>query len=91
MPRIAAACSRQPLQQVIGHTDRIGDRGEGRVHRSDADEEARVHDIQIVELMSLAVDIQYRGLRIGSEPARPGLVGTAGDRNVCLHIDACEG
>jgi hypothetical protein len=39
MPVIsAAACLRQPLQQVIAHADCIRDRGQRRVHRAEADE-----------------------------------------------------
>jgi hypothetical protein len=76
-PAIAtAACSRQSLQQVIAHADRIGNRGERRVQRADADEETGVHDVEVVELVSLAVRVQYGALRVRSEAARPGLMGT---------------
>src|SRR5215469_18901341 len=49
--RASGRRSAQPLQQVISDSDRIGYRSQGRVHRTDADKEARVHDVEIVELM----------------------------------------
>jgi hypothetical protein len=52
---------------VIAHADRIGNRGQRRVHRPDADEETRVHDVEIVERHVLG-----RGL--GLEPAAPCVV-----------------
>src|SRR5215216_7344064 len=83
----AGAWSRQPLEQVIAHADRVGNCGQGGVHRPNADKETRVHDIQIIELMRLAVRVQHGGLRICAEPARPGLMGTTCDWDVGLHID----
>src|SRR5215475_13030706 len=82
--------SPQPLQEVIADADRIGNRGERRVYRPDADEETRVHHVQIVELVRLAVHIQDRALRIRAEAARPDLMGTAGDRDITLHIDVAR-
>ena len=37
--------SAQPLNQVISHADRVGNRSQGRIYRPDADEETRIHDI----------------------------------------------
>jgi Zincin-like metallopeptidase len=82
----AVVGSPQPLQQVISYADRIGNRGQGRVHRPDTDKETRVHDIQIVELMRLAVRVQHGRLRVLAEPARPCLMGTAGDRDRGLEL-----
>ena len=40
----------------------------------DADEETRVHDVEIVELVRFAVPIQHRGLCIAANAAGSGLV-----------------
>src|SRR5215469_127214 len=48
----------QSLGQMLGHTNRIGHCSKCGVHRPDAHEKAGVDHIQIVELMSLAVDIE---------------------------------
>src|SRR5437868_9550624 len=82
--------SSQSLQQVISHADRVGDCGQRRVYRTDADKKARVHDIQIVELMRLAVDIEDGVFGIAAEAARAGLMGAAGDRYVGLHIEVAR-
>ena len=62
---------REPPQQVIADADGIGHYGERRLHRPDADKEARVHDAEIIAFMSLAVRIQHRAFRVCAEPARP--------------------
>ena len=56
------------------------------IHRPDADEKAGVDHIQIVELMSFAVDIEDRGLRVFAEPAGSRLVSHAGDGNFIFEI-----
>src|SRR5262249_16117761 len=48
----------QSFGEMLGHTNRIGHCGKRGVHRPDAHEKAGVDYIQIVELMSLAVDIE---------------------------------
>ena len=45
----------QPLRQMLTHPDRVRHRRERRVHGADAREEARVDDVQVVELVRLAV------------------------------------
>src|SRR5215468_7109143 len=86
----AVVGSPQPLQQVISYAYRIGNSGQGRVHCADADKKARVHDIEVVEFVGLAVGVQYGSLRVRAEPACPGLMGTAGDRDVGFHIDVAR-
>jgi hypothetical protein len=49
------AQSRQPLQKVIAHANCIRNRGQRRIHCANADEETRVDDIEIVELVRFAV------------------------------------
>jgi hypothetical protein len=64
-----SAGSGHPGREVLADADRIGHRGEGRVHGSDAREEARVDDVQVVDLVGLAVDVQYGSGGVGAEPA----------------------
>ena len=47
-------------EQMIAHTNGVGHRSQSRVHRADAREDARVDDVQVVELVRLAVDVQRR-------------------------------
>src|SRR5947209_16645272 len=70
------------LQQVVAHADRIGDCGEGRVHRADADEEAGVDNVQVVEPVGLAVHVENRRLGVAPEAACAGLMRTPGNRDV---------
>src|SRR5262249_23407453 len=80
----------QPLQQVVAHTDRIGDRGKRWIDRADADEKARVDDVQVVQLVCLAVYVQYRGLWVAAEAAGARLMRAARYRNVDLHVDVAR-
>jgi len=76
---------------VIAYPDSIRNRGQRRVHRADADEEACVDYVEIVELMRLAVRIQHRGLWICAEATCAGLVGAAGNGDCSFHIDVTAG
>src|SRR5690348_15868027 len=78
---------RHPAEQVLADPDGVGHGGEGRVHRPDAGEEAGVHDVQVVQLVGLAVDVEHRRGRVVAEPAGPGLVGAAGDRDAHVHVE----
>ncbi len=71
----------QPLQQVVADAKRVGHRRESRVDGTDADEEARVHHVQIVQLVRPAVDVEHRSSWIGPEAARARLMGDAGNRD----------
>ena len=53
--RLGHAC-----RDVLADADGVGDRREGRVHRADAGEEAGVHDVEVVELVGLAVRVEHR-------------------------------
>ena len=76
----------QSLQQVVAHADRIGDCGKGRIHRSDTDEETCVDNVQVIELMRLAVHVERRRLRVMTEPDRAVLVRNAGQGNALAQI-----
>src|SRR5262249_52576127 len=84
------SCSRQSLQQVIAHADCVGDGGKRGIHRADADEKARVHDVEVVELVRLAIDVEDGGFGIAAEATGAGLMGAAGDGNVGLHVDVAR-
>src|SRR6185312_6376597 len=71
-----------PLGNPIRDPQRIGNDGERRVHRADRRKEARIGDVQVVELMRLAIDVEHRRLRIRTEPRRAGLVRGTADRDV---------
>ena len=65
----------------------VGDGGQGRVDGADAGEEAGVDDVEVVNLVGLAVDVEHRGGRIGAEAAGADLVGYPGDRYVHGHVE----
>jgi LuxR family transcriptional regulator, maltose regulon positive regulatory protein len=71
---------------MVAHAERVRHRREGWIHRPDRREDARVDDVQVVELVRLAVDVEHRRLGIGTEPAGPRLVRAARDRDVVLHV-----
>ena len=59
------------LKQVVGDADGVGDDGVGWVDCSARGEQAGVDDIEIVEVMGLAVDVEDGGLRVGAEATGP--------------------
>ena len=48
----------QPLEQVVADAQRVRHRRQRRVDRADAREDARVDDVEVVELVRLAVDVR---------------------------------
>src|SRR5919199_788048 len=58
--------------------ERVRHRGEGRVHRARAGEEARVHDVEVVDVVGLAVHVERRALWVLAEADGAALVGDAG-------------
>ena len=76
----------EALEQVIADPDRVRHRGERRVDRADAREEARVDHVQVVELVRAAVGVQDRGGGIGAESAGARLMGTSGHRDLVLEV-----
>ena len=75
-----------PLEQVVADAQRVGHRRQRRVDRPDAREEARVDDVQVVQLMRLAVDVQHRRCGMGAEAARPRLVRDARHGDLVLEV-----
>src|SRR2546427_6262309 len=65
----------EALDQVIPDAKRVGHDRERRVYRSARGEEARVHHVEVVHFVRLAVRVQRGGFRIAPEADRPVLVG----------------
>src|SRR5881296_2941015 len=78
----------EALEQVIPDAERVGHDRERRVYRSARGEEARVHHVEVVHFVRLAVRVQRGGLRVVAEPDRPVLVSDAGQRNALAEIKA---
>src|SRR3954468_1669295 len=76
----------EALEQVVADAQRVGHGGLGRVDGADAREEARVDDVEVVDLVRPAVGVQDRRRAVAAEPARPGLVGAPGERDLVLEV-----
>src|SRR4029450_5222937 len=91
-PPLAGCGTRTPrsldsLEQVIADAERVGHRRQRGGHRADAREEARVDDVEVVELVRLAVGVEHRRLGIGAEAAGARLVRHAADADLVLHVE----
>src|SRR5689334_15525017 len=60
----------EAIQQVVADAERVGGDGEGRVHRRARAEEAAVDDVEVVEIVRLAVDVERGRLGVVAEPDR---------------------
>src|SRR3989475_340849 len=78
----------EPLEQVIPDAERVGHDRKRRVYRSARGEEARVHHVEVVHFVRLAVRVQRGGLRVAPEADRPVLVRDARQRNALAEIEA---
>src|SRR3954464_14711670 len=79
--------SGESVGEVLADPDGVGHGRERRVHRADAREEARVDDVEVVDLMRLAVGVEHRRSGVGAEPAGARLVGDAGHRDIHVHVE----
>src|SRR6185437_13623810 len=77
----------EPLLYAVGDAKRVGDDGQGRVHRADGRKKARIRQIEVVELVRLAVEIEHGGLGVGSETRGAGLMGGAAERDILSQIE----
>ena len=66
----------------VGHDGQRGVDGAGR------GEETSVDDVEVLEVVDPAVEVEDRGLRVVAKPKGPHLVGDAGDRNFLGEIGA---
>src|SRR2546422_2810040 len=81
----------QALQQVITHAQRIGHDGQRGVNGGARWEEARIHYVQVVEIVCLAISIERRSPGIVPEANGAVLMGYAGKRNFLSHVQiSCE-
>src|SRR6516162_1105928 len=71
--------SMQALLQVIGHADGVGDDRQGRIDRGAGAEEAAVDDVEIVDLVAAAIDVERRAFWVVSETHGAVLMSSAGD------------
>src|SRR5262249_61021114 len=71
----------EPGLQVIADPESVGDDGQCGVHRRAGREEAAIHHIEIVDLVSPAVHVQRGGLRVTPEADGSVLVRDAGQRD----------
>ena len=71
---------------MVSHAHRIRDDGERRVHGRAGWEEATVNYIQIVDVVSFAVDVKRRSLRIMAEADSTVLMSDPGEWNALTHI-----
>src|SRR3954453_1035761 len=76
----------EALEQVVADAQAVGHRRERRVHRPDAREEARVDDVEVVDLVRPAVAVEHGARRVVPEAARAGLVGDARHRDLVLEV-----
>src|SRR5882724_5080781 len=82
----APADLRQPLPQAVAHAQRVRHDGQPRVHSAGGREEARVHHVQVIDVVRFAVAIQRGRLRVRPESDRPVLVRNACERNPLAQI-----
>src|ERR1051326_3670273 len=59
---------------MIADTQGVGHDRQRRIHRAARREEAAVDDVEVVDLVRLAVDVERRRLRVASEANRAVLV-----------------
>jgi hypothetical protein len=69
---------------VVADAQRVGHRGERRVHRAGGREAARVDDVEVVDVVCLAGDVEDRRARIGPEAHRAALVRDARERDALV-------
>ena len=80
----------EPLEQVVADAQGVRHRGERRVHRARRGEEARVDDVEVVEVVRLAVGVERRARRVVAEADRAALVGYAGQRDALVEHRAAR-
>src|SRR5215472_14109662 len=76
----------QAFGEMLGHANRIGHCGKRGVHRPDAHEKAGVNYVQIIQLMSFAVDIENGAFRVRAESAGSCLMRHTRDGDIGLEI-----
>src|SRR6516225_835332 len=78
MERPSAA---QPLEEVFADPQGVGHDSQGRVHRATGYKETAIYDVEVVQVVCLAIHVERAGLRISPEPDGADLVGHARQRD----------
>src|SRR5690242_18703956 len=78
--------SSQALRDPVRDPQGVGDDGQRRIDRAYRGKEARIGDVQVVDLVSFAVQVEHRGPGVGAEARRARLVRGAADGNVLAEI-----
>ena len=60
----------EPLEQVVADAQGVRHRGQRRVHGARRREEARVDDVEVVDLVRAAVDVEHRRRRVRRRSGR---------------------
>ena len=81
-----ANLSQPILKQVVCDPNSIGDDGERWVNRAAGREEAGVDNIEIIEIVGLAVDVEDGLFRVGAEAAGTVLVAYAFEGNTLFEV-----
>ena len=71
---------------MVGDADGVGDDGEGGIDGAGGDEEAGVDDVEVVELVGFAMDVEDRGCRIVAEADGSVLVAYAFEGDALFEV-----
>src|SRR5882724_407565 len=74
------------LEQVIPHAQGVRDNGERRIHRRAGWKETSVNHVEIIDIVSFAVDVKRRSLGIVTKADGTVLMSDPGERNALTHI-----
>ena len=75
-----------PLQKMVPNAKRIGHDRERGIHRAARREEAGIDDIEIVQLMRLAIEVEHRGPRVMAKARGAVLMRDPGQRNAAGNV-----
>ena len=87
----AARSDAEALEQVVADAQRVGHDRQRGVHRAARREEAAVDDVEVVDIVRLAVHVERGGLRVVAEADRAVLVRHAGQRNALADEQVARG
>src|SRR6516225_7580078 len=76
----------EPVEQMIADPERVGDDRQGRVYRRARREKAGVHDIEIVDLVGPAIDVESRAVRVAAKADCAVLMAGPGNRQTLSEI-----
>src|SRR6516164_5471303 len=74
-----------PFNQVVADSERVRHDRERRIHGGAGRKETSVDDVEVVNFVSFAIDVQSGGLRIPPKANRPVLMRHTGKRYAITH------